>query len=283
VGTTNRTSAADYRRALGEATGVLVKVHRSNFEVRGFVAEASLRELADVARESEVPLLYDFGSGLLSSLESYGLGGEPTARDGVRDGATLVLMSGDKLLGGPQAGIIVGAAGAIAACARNPLARALRVDKLTLSALEATLALHREPDIAAREIPALAMLTAAPDAIRRRAEDVAAALVAGGVGARVVQSEATVGGGAYPAARIPSWAVSIAADAVEAELQLRRAPVPVIGRIERDRLLLDIRSIPVGMDVELTRMVIGALADVRCGGKRPGSPDAPGGGPNFTR
>src|SRR5688500_5865938 len=141
VGTTNRTHLADYREALGESTGAIVKVHRSNFEVRGFVAEAEVSELSPLARTHALPLLFDFGSGLLLPLDEFGLHGEPTARDAVRDGATVVLMSGDKLLGGPQAGIILGDAKAIAACRKNPLARAVRVDKLTLAALEATLAL----------------------------------------------------------------------------------------------------------------------------------------------
>ena len=161
VGTTNRTHADDYRRALCAATAAIVKVHRSNFEVRGFVAEASLRDLAPVARDGQVPLLFDLGSGLLTSLDAFGLPGEPTAADAIADGASVVVMSGDKLLGGPQAGIIVGQRDAVAACQRNPLARALRVDKLTLAALEATLALYRDPPRARREIPALAMLTAA--------------------------------------------------------------------------------------------------------------------------
>ncbi len=153
-----------------------MKVHRSNFTISGFVAEASLRDLAPIAAECGVPLLFDFGSGLMLDLSAYGLSGERVARDAVREGATLTLMSGDKLLGGPQAGIIVGSAAAIDACRRNPLCRALRVDKLTLAALEATLELYRDPARALAEIPALAMLTAPADQVRARAESLGARL-----------------------------------------------------------------------------------------------------------
>ena len=171
VGTTNRTHADDYRRALSPRTGAIVKVHRSNFALEGFVAEAGVRELAPIAAEAGVPLLHDFGSGLLMDLTPWGLTGELTARDAVAEGATLVMMSGDKLLGGPQAGIIVGRREAVARLRQHPLARALRVDKLTLAALEATLALYREPERARGGIPALAMLTATAEAIRARSRD----------------------------------------------------------------------------------------------------------------
>lgn len=260
VGTTNRTHVDDYRAALGEATGALVKVHRSNFEITGFVAEASVRDLAPVAAEQGVPLLYDFGSGLMADLAAYGLTGEPLARDAVRDGATLTLMSGDKLLGGPQAGIIVGRAEAVAACRRNPLCRALRVDKLTLAALEATLALYRDPERAMREIPALAMLTASADTIRTRCESLGAGLRAS-VACEVVPSEATVGGGAFPSARIPSWALALPGDPVALDRRLRLGDHAVVGRIERDRLLLDLRSIPAALDPILLRAVAGAFAE----------------------
>ncbi len=260
VGTTNRTHVDDYRAALGAATGALVKVHRSNFEITGFVAEASVRDLAPVAAEQGVPLLFDFGSGLLVDLAAYGLSGEPLARDAVRDGATLTLMSGDKLLGGPQAGIIVGRADAVAACRRNPLCRALRVDKLTLAALEATLALYRDPERAVREVPALAMLTASADGVRARCESLGTDLRAAGVTCDVVPSNATVGGGAFPSARIPSWAVALAGDATVLDRQLRVAAEGVVGRIEHDRLLLDLRSVPTALDTAFRGALIGALA-----------------------
>ena len=260
VGTTNRTHLVDYRDALGDDSGAIVKVHRSNFEVRGFVAEAALSELAPLANEHGLPLLFDFGSGLLLSLEEFGLRGEPTARDAVRDGATLVLMSGDKLLGGPQAGIILGATKAIAACRKNPLARAVRVDKLTLAALEATLALYREPARALREIPTLAMLTAPASEVRKRALGVCTELQSAGIACEVVDTEAGVGGGAFPTARIPSHAVAIDGPPDAIERRLRLGALPVIGRIAHGRLWLDLRSVPASHDAMLVRSVIAGLA-----------------------
>ncbi|MFL5577917.1 MAG: L-seryl-tRNA(Sec) selenium transferase, partial [Gemmatimonadaceae bacterium] len=271
VGTTNRTHVDDYRRALGERTGAIVKVHRSNFTMGGFVAEATLRELAPIAAEAGVPLLHDFGSGLLLPLEAWGLGGEPTAGDELRAGATLVLMSGDKLLGGPQAGIVLGARDAVARLRRNPLARALRVDKLTIAALEATLALYRDPARAVREVPALAMLTAPASAVRERAERVAARLAAGGVRAAVVESEASVGGGAFPTARIPSAALALAGNAEDGERRLRAGAPAVIGRIADGRLLLDLRSVPAADDDRLADAVLRALGGDE-GGRGMGAP-----------
>ncbi len=251
VGTTNRTHPDDYRTAHTPNTGAIVKVHRSNFAITGFVAEASLRDLAPIAAEQGVPLLFDFGSGLMLDLSEFGLSGEMVARDAVRDGATLTLMSGDKLLGGPQAGIMLGRAGAIDECRRNPLCRALRVDKLTLAALEATLALYRDPPRALADIPALAMLTAPVERVRARAESLGATLAALGVAGDVLASDATVGGGAFPSARIPSAALALRGDAVALDAQLRAGETPVIGRIEHDRLLIDLRSVPPALDASL--------------------------------
>ena len=271
VGTTNRTHLADYARALGPETGAIVKVHRSNFALTGFVAEANVAELAPLAAGADVPLVHDFGSGLLGALDDVGLGGEPTARDLVRDGASLVLMSGDKLLGGPQAGLVVGRRALVARLRTHPLARALRVDKLTLAALEATLALHRDPERARREIPALAMLTAPPDVVHARAERLRATLAAGGVAARVVASEASVGGGAFPAARIPSAALALYGEAAALERRLRLAHRPVVGRIADDRLLLDVRSVPARDDAALAEAVLAVLV-----GSAPPARPAPG-------
>jgi L-seryl-tRNA(Ser) seleniumtransferase len=259
VGTTNRTHLDDYTRAVGAQTGAIVKVHRSNFEVRGFVAEVSLESLTPVAAEARVPLLFDFGSGLMIPLDAYGLAGEPTAADGLRSGASLVVMSGDKLLGGPQAGILIGRADVIAACRKNPLVRALRVDKLTIAALGATLALYRDPARAVREVPALAMLTASADALRARAERLCGELAASGVRAEPVATEATVGGGAFPAARIPSWGVALGGDAAAVERRLRRAATPVVARIADDRLLVELRAIPAPMDAALGAAIAEAL------------------------
>jgi L-seryl-tRNA(Ser) seleniumtransferase len=260
VGTTNRTHIEDYASAISPETGAIVKVHRSNFELRGFVADVSLGTLAPLARDRGVSLLHDFGSGLLISLEAYGLPGEPTAADAIRAGATLVTMSGDKLLGGPQAGIILGTADAVAACRKNPLARALRVDKLTLAALQATLACYRDPDRAVREIPTLAMLTAPISDIHSRAERARVSLAAHGIGVTVAESEASVGGGAFPSARIPSAALVFDGDAVELERRLRSAARPVIGRIERGHLRLDLRSVPASLDGALLASIVAAHA-----------------------
>ena len=264
VGTTNRTHADDYRRALGPETGAIVKVHRSNFAVSGFVAEASVHDLAPIAAEAGVPLLHDFGSGLMLDLSDFGLKGEQTARDAVAAGATLVLMSGDKLLGGPQAGLIVGTREAIGRLRKHPMARALRVDKLTLAALEATLALYRDPKRAQREIPALRMLTSEQKWVRSRAQVIATALAPEGeddaLDVRVEPSEATVGGGAFPTARIPSVTVSIGGDVVAIERKLRLGEIPVIARIEDGRLLLDMRTIDPDDDATLTALLRAALA-----------------------
>jgi len=259
VGTTNRTHVDDYRRALGPRTGAIVKVHRSNFAQEGFVAEASVRDLATVAADAGVPLIHDFGSGLMVDLSPWGLTGEPTARDAAAEGATLVLMSGDKLLGGPQAGIILGRAAAVARLRQHPLARALRVDKLTLAALEATLGLYRDTAIAVQAIPALAMLTATPARVRARADAVVATLARYGQRAHVAASEATVGGGAFPTARLPSWCVVLEGDAVTLEARLRAGAVPVIGRIADGRLLLDLRSVLEAEDATLATLVRAAL------------------------
>jgi L-seryl-tRNA(Ser) seleniumtransferase len=264
VGTTNRTHADDYRRALSPRTGAVVSVHRSNFTLEGFVASVPVRELVPIAAEGGVPLLHDFGSGLLLDLSPWGLTGEPSARDAVKAGASLVMMSGDKMLGGPQAGIIVGKAELIGALRHNPLARALRVDKLTLAALEATLALYRDPAHAVTAIPALAMLTTPVMALEARASHLVAMLSASGVPsrvARVARTEATVGGGAFPGARIPSAAITLDVASPELlETKLRGGMVPVVGRIAEGKVVLDLRSVCPELDDELGALVARALA-----------------------
>ena len=260
VGTTNRTHIADYADAVGPRTGAIVKIHRSNFTVDGFVAEAGTAALAELAAERGLPLLHDLGSGLLAPLDSIGLSGEPTAREVVRDGATLVLMSGDKLLGGPQAGIIVGKADVIGALAKNPLTRALRVDKLTLAALQATLMLHLDPSVAMREVPVLSMLAATTESLAMRGRAVIDRLHRAGADASLVETRASVGGGAFPTASIPSVALSVTADATALEQRLRRGATPVIGRILDGRLLLDLRSVLPHQDGMLTDAVLAAIA-----------------------
>jgi L-seryl-tRNA(Ser) seleniumtransferase len=243
VGTTNRTHDDDYRRAITPRTAAIVKVHRSNFAIEGFTSEVSVDRLAFIAAEHGLPVIHDLGSGLMVSLDEYGLTGEPTASMALESGASLLLMSGDKLLGGPQAGIILGAANVIAKLQKNPFARAMRVDKLTLSALEATLRLYLEPERAIREIPVLSMLTAPVKDIEARAEAVAAKLRAVGIDVNVASSSASVGGGAFPTAAIPSRAIVLSRNAQEAEKRLRLGEPTVIGRISERSLLLDLRSV----------------------------------------
>ncbi|MGH7621364.1 MAG: L-seryl-tRNA(Sec) selenium transferase, partial [Gemmatimonadaceae bacterium] len=257
VGTTNRTHVDDYRRAIGADTGAIVKVHRSNFAVAGFVAEVSAADLGALCGERGLPLIHDLGSGLLIDLAPIGLTGEPTARDAIRAGATVVTMSGDRLLGGPQAGIVLGSARAIAAIRANPLARSYRVDKLTLAALEATLALYRDPSRALREIPTLAQLGATVGELRARAEHIAGALALPAVA--VADTVASVGGGAFPTAEIPSVAVSITGDATRVEQRLRAGDPPLVARVADGRVLIDLRAIFPADDERLAAIVRAAI------------------------
>ncbi len=260
VGTTNRTHLADYVSAITDSTAAIVKVHRSNFTMGGFVADVPLRQLVPTAQERGLPVVQDFGSGLLVSLEAYGLPGEPIASDSVHAGATLVLMSGDKMLGGPQAGIIVGTRAAIARLRANPLMRALRVDKLTIAALGATLALYRDPARAVSAIPTLAMITTPVARVRERAKRLGAHLSSRGVATQIVDSEASVGGGAFPTARIPSVAIRVGVgDAESVERRLRSGVAPVIGRIADSAVLLDLRTVPERDDQACADAVAAAL------------------------
>jgi L-seryl-tRNA(Ser) seleniumtransferase len=261
VGTTNRTHADDYRRAVRPATGLLLKVHRSNFQVTGFTAEVGVSDVVGIAREAGVSSLYDLGSGLLLDLAAWGLTGEPLVRAAVASGADVVVFSGDKLLGGPQAGILLGRAAAIAACRADPVARAVRADKLTLAGLEATLALYRDPEAARREIPVLRMLTRTPDELRAAAERLCAALPAA-ARARAADGTTEVGGGSFPGATLPAVLVELAPPAPGPDELLRRlrdAETPVIARIADDRVVLDPRTMLAGDDERVARAVADAL------------------------
>jgi L-seryl-tRNA(Ser) seleniumtransferase len=260
VGTTNRTHDDDYRRAITPKTAAIVKVHRSNFAIEGFTADVSVERLVFIAAEHGLPVVHDLGSGLMLSLDAYGLTGEPTASTAIASGATLVLMSGDKLLGGPQAGIILGKEAVVAKLRKNPLTRALRVDKLTLSALEATLRIYLDPTRALRDIPVLSMLTESVEQIESRARAVTAALASHGIKAEVVPSQSSVGGGAFPTAEIASRAVAISGDVTAFEERLRLGEPAVIGRISEQRLLLDLRSVQPREDAALTTAVLRARA-----------------------
>jgi L-seryl-tRNA(Ser) seleniumtransferase len=260
VGTTNRTHDDDYRRAITPKTGAIVKVHRSNFTIEGFTSDVSVESLAFIAAEHGLPVIHDLGSGLMIPLDAYGLTGEPTASSAIASGATLVLVSGDKLLGGPQAGIILGASNVVAKLRKNPFARAMRVDKLTLSALEATLRLYLDPERALKEIPVLAMLTESAAEIESRAHVLARTLRDGGVGVEVAATKASVGGGAFPTAAIPSAALVLEGNATELEEKLRNADPPVIGRIADGKLLLDLRAVLAREHAILCRAVLQALS-----------------------
>jgi L-seryl-tRNA(Ser) seleniumtransferase len=260
VGTTNRTHDDDYRRAITPKTAAIVKVHRSNFAIEGFTSDVSVERLAFIAAEHGLPVVHDLGSGLMLALDAYGLMGEPTAATALASGASLVLMSGDKLLGGPQAGIILGAANLIAKLRKNPFARAMRVDKLTLSALEATLRLYLEPERALREIPVLAMLTVRVSELQSRAQGISARLAANGIAAEVVASSASVGGGAFPTAAIPSIAIRLPGAPQLVEEKLRAGAPAVIGRIWDGHLLLDLRSVLPREDEMLAAAIGHALS-----------------------
>ena len=250
VGTTNRTRAGDYDRAIGPETALLLRVHQSNFRVVGFTEQPRLADLARVARAHGLPLVDDLGSGALFASSSLLLGDEPTARESLEAGADLVCFSGDKLLGGPQAGIIVGRAELVERLRRHPLQRALRADKLTLAALEATLALYLDPELAAREVPVLRMLAEPVETVRARAQRLADL-----VGGDVEPTVGRVGGGALPLTELPSFAC-----AVEEELasRLRETEPPVIGVVRDGRCLLDCRAI-TELEVDQIAAAVAAL------------------------
>ncbi|MGA2043440.1 MAG: L-seryl-tRNA(Sec) selenium transferase [Roseiarcus sp.] len=251
VGTTNRTHPQDYRAALGPQTGAILKVHPSNYRVQGFTAEVGAAELAAIADEANVPLINDLGSGTLVDLSRHGLKKEPTVREAVADGAGLVTFSGDKLLGGPQAGFIVGKRALIAAINRNPLKRALRVDKIRLAAIVATLKLYRDPDRLAERLPTMRLLTRPRHEIEAQARRLLAP-VAGAVGAAftvtLCECRSQIGSGALPLDTIASAGLVIRPRAGGRALDrlaaaLRGLARPVIGRIEDGGLTLDLRCL----------------------------------------
>lgn len=248
VGTTNKTRLRDYERAVGPATGLLLRVHPSNFALVGFTERVARSDLVRLARRKRVLLLEDVGSGALVDLTRYGLPEEPLPREALREGVPLVCASADKLLGGPQAGILAGSKRLVDEVKRNPMARAVRLDKLSIAALLATLRLYRRPDALARTVPALRMLTEPAERVRARARRVWRNLGEGRASqcrAEVVACGAEVGGGSMPLARIPSFAVALrpprGAEALARAL--RTGPEPVLGRIESGRLLLDLRTV----------------------------------------
>jgi L-seryl-tRNA(Ser) seleniumtransferase len=253
VGTTNRTTVDDYRAAINERTRVLLRVHPSNFRIAGFTARPALRDLAALARERNLPLYEDLGSGCLADLRPFGID-EPLVTESLRAGADLVSFSGDKLLGGPQAGILAGKPEIVARLRRNPLFRALRLDKVIYQALENTLRalLLERWD----EIPALAMIRQTPETIRARAEALVSQLPQ--LRAEIIPGESVIGGGATPEQSIPTFLIAVDCNAVDAERALRGGNPPVIARIAEDRVMIDLRTVFADEEPALLR-ALGAI------------------------
>lgn len=249
VGTTNRTHLTDYDEAIGETTALLLKVHPSNFHITGFTSQVSIAELVTLGRRRGIPVMMDMGSGALIDLTPFGLKGEPTVQAAVQAGVDLITFSGDKLLGGPQAGICVGRKSLIARLRKNALARAVRIDKLSLAALEATLRAYLDAEKGLAAIPVLAMITSPLEQIRQRAEKVREGLHVQAPPSVRVTMEAQwseVGGGALPTENLSTYCVALQSSQVfphRLEAALRRADPPVVGRIKDDKVLLDLRTV----------------------------------------
>ena len=258
VGTTNRTRLSDYREALTEETALLLWAHHSNFRIVGFAEEPTLADLVALGREVGVPVVGDLGSGSLLPTEPYGLAHEPTVQGSVAAGAALVSFSGDKLLGGPQAGLIVGRRDLVERLRRFPLTRALRVDKTTLAGLQATL-LHYLRGEAVDKVPVWRMIAADPKSLRRRARAWARRLAAQGLPARVVPGESAVGGGSLPGQTLPTFLLALATPSPDRLAQrLRLGVPPVVARIEDDRLVFDPRTVLPGEDSALLEAIVQA-------------------------
>jgi len=265
VGTTNRTRLSDYEAALTERTGAILRVHSSNFRIIGFTESVPVAQLAPLARARDISLIDDVGSGALLDVRRYGLAAEPLVQESVSAGADLVLFSGDKLLGGPQAGVIVGRAASVARLRKHPLMRALRLDKVTIALLSATL-LHYVRGEAAREIPVWRMIAARPEALEARAREWLRRLPAlDGVVAAVEPVSSTIGGGALPGETLPSHALTLraarrpAAWATRFAATLRAGEPAVVARVEDDRVVVDPRAVLPEEDDRLVAALHAAL------------------------
>jgi L-seryl-tRNA(Ser) seleniumtransferase len=251
VGTTNRTHLEDFAAAIGPKTGAVLKAHASNYAIEGFTAAVAERDLAQLCRARGLPFIVDLGSGTLVDLRRFGLPQEPTPAQTIADGADIVTFSGDKLLGGPQAGIIVGRADLIAKIRRNPLKRALRVDKLTIAALAAVLRIYRDPDRLVARLPVLRRLARPVEDIRALAERLRPALqawVTPGVEVRVIDCESEVGSGAAPRQRIASAGLALRPGSTRLAAAFRALPLPVIGRLQDGAFILDLRCLDDAQD-----------------------------------
>lgn len=267
VGTTNKTYIRDYEAALTPDTALLLKVHPSNYRVQGFTHEVTTAELVELGHRWQVPVLEDLGSGFLVDLQNYGISGEPTVQEEIKQGVDILTFSGDKLLGGPQAGIIVGRHKLVAQITRHPLTRALRVDKMTLAALEATLRVYRNPEKAIKEIPTLAAMVTGPAVLQQKAQQLKELLV------RVLGTRALVdlreitsqaGGGSLPLTELPSWGVTVKPaqiGAFDLAQRLRQIEPPVLARIQGDVLILDVRTLLPGEEKELVRALAQGLEE----------------------
>jgi L-seryl-tRNA(Ser) seleniumtransferase len=262
VGATNRTRIEDYQAAICGETAALMRVHTSNYVVLGFTHQPSLAELAALARKSNLPLIDDIGSGALIDFRRFGLTGEPVAAERIKGGADVVLFSGDKLLGGPQCGIIAGRKTLIESILKHPLMRALRVGKLTLAALAATLRLYRDLETAERSLPLLSLLSTPAENLKSRAERLAPQMAAAPAiaSAQPVEGAAFLGGGAVPTQELPTWCIALTparGSVNELAGALRLGDPAVVGRIQQERLLLDLRSVPPPHDAQLVAAVEG--------------------------
>lgn len=241
VGATNKTHLSDYTRAIGPETKAIMKVHTSNYRIVGFSETPALADLVALGHQHGLPVIEDLGSGSLLNLERFGLHDEPTVQDSIRAGVDVVSFSGDKLLGGPQAGIILGKKKYLDILKKHPINRAMRVDKMTLAALEATL--HSYENGMEEQIPVIGMLAATPEALRKKAEDLLSMLRAAGLSPELVAVEGRVGGGSVPNQNLSSWAVAFSGDVSTLERKLRLGMQPVIGRIHNGQYLLDVRTL----------------------------------------
>ncbi len=266
VGTTNRTRISDYERAITDRTKLLLRVHRSNFQIVGFTEQPSLQELAELGRKRNVPVMEDLGSGELFDLRSVGVYSEPMVTDSLRAGINVVTFSGDKLLGGPQAGLISGDRELVTKIRSNPLFRALRVDKMFYAALEATLLTYLREDY--DSIPTLRMMRAGEEGLQRRAEQIVEKLRVSSpqLEVEVIESRSVLGGGSAPGATLPSRALAVKVADVSADRaleRLRRWRTPIVARVENDRVLLDLRTVAPEQDGE----IVAALESITEGGK----------------